>query len=239
MNNNAFVSDKNDVESLANGTTNGFVQQNGKSNANGVTGMESAESIAPQNSHQERENWGKSIEFLMSCIAMSVGLGNVWRFPFTALDNGGGAFLLPYLIVLFIIGRPLYYLEMVIGQFSSRNSINVYDISPFFRGKSCNTFKAAFFVWILIWVFFNFAGAGFGQLIAIFLLSTYYASIMALIGRYLFDSFQSPLPWTKCKESWANCIDPSGNITSGNFMSTLIANGSKPKLISSSEYYFK
>lgn len=146
MNNNAFVSDKNDVESLANGTTNGFVQQNGKSNANGVTGMESAESIAPQNSHQERENWGKSIEFLMSCIAMSVGLGNVWRFPFTALDNGGGAFLLPYLIVLFIIGRPLYYLEMVIGQFSSRNSINVYDISPFFRGKSCNTFKAAFFV---------------------------------------------------------------------------------------------
>lgn len=85
----------------------------------------------------ERENWGKGIEFLMSCIAMSVGLGNVWRFPFAALENGGGAFLLPYLIVLFVIGRPLYYLEMILGQFSSKNSINAYDISPIFRGEFC------------------------------------------------------------------------------------------------------
>lgn len=66
---------------------------------------------------------------------MSVGLGNVWRFPFTALENGGGAFLIPYLIVLSIIGRPLYYMEMIIGQFSSRGSIKVYDMVPALRGK--------------------------------------------------------------------------------------------------------
>lgn len=41
-------------------------------------------------SSKERGSWGNDIEFLMSCIAMSVGLGNVWRFPFTALENGGG-----------------------------------------------------------------------------------------------------------------------------------------------------
>lgn len=43
-----------------------------------------------ENSTENRENWGKGVEFLLSCIAMSVGLGNVWRFPFVALQNGGG-----------------------------------------------------------------------------------------------------------------------------------------------------
>lgn len=52
----------------------------------------------------ERTNWGNGLEFLMSCISVSVGLGNVWRFPFTAYENGGGAFLIPYIIVLFLIG---------------------------------------------------------------------------------------------------------------------------------------
>lgn len=65
---------------------------------------------------------------------MSVGLGNIWRFPFIALENGGGAFLIPYLIVLLIIGRPLYYMEMILGQFSSRSSIKVYDLVPALRG---------------------------------------------------------------------------------------------------------
>lgn len=113
---------------------------------------------------KERASWGNDVEFLMSCIAMSVGLGNIWRFPFTALENGGGkllvsdffrfflsqnedffqniftisivgAFLIPYIIVLLIIGRPLYYMEMLLGQFSSRSSIKVFDLAPALRGK--------------------------------------------------------------------------------------------------------
>lgn len=83
-----------------------------------------------------RDTWGKEIEFLLSCIAMSVGLGNVWRFPFIALDNGGGAFVIPYIIVLIIVGKPIYYLEMLLGQFSSRGSAKVYDMCPALRGKN-------------------------------------------------------------------------------------------------------
>lgn len=90
---------------------------------------------------------------------------------------------------------------------------------------------------------FHPKGAGVGQIVAIFLLSTYYASIMALIGRYLWDSFQSPLPWTICKETWANCVDPSGNVIGANASETILTvtkaaeNGTMR--ITSSEYYFK
>lgn len=83
-----------------------------------------------------RAQWGNSVEFLMSCIAMSVGLGNIWRFPFTAKENGGGAFLIPYIIVLTVIGRPLYYMEMVLGQFSSRGNVKMYEkLSPVLKSK--------------------------------------------------------------------------------------------------------
>ncbi|XP_037826008.1 sodium-dependent nutrient amino acid transporter 1 isoform X1 [Lucilia sericata] len=131
----------------------------------------------------ERDTWGKGIEFLLSCIAMSVGLGNVWRFPFTALDNGGGAFLIPYLVVLFLVGKPIYYLEMIIGQFSSRGSVKVFDLCPAMRG------------------------VGIGQIVSISMVTTYYVAIMGMTVRYLFESFKSPLPWTECRDSWnAVCV---------------------------------
>lgn len=71
----------------------------------------------------------------MSCIAMSVGLGNVWRFPFTAFKNGGGAFLIPYIVVLFLIGKPIYYMEMAMGQFVSGGPVKAWAVSPALKGK--------------------------------------------------------------------------------------------------------
>jgi len=90
--------------------------------------------VASESSGQ-RDQWSKGVEFLFSCIALSVGLGNVWRFPFIALENGGGAFLIPYVIVLLLIGRPVYYLEVIIGQFSSRGCIKAFDMAPIMKGK--------------------------------------------------------------------------------------------------------
>ncbi|KAL9916421.1 sodium-dependent nutrient amino acid transporter 1-like isoform 1-T1 [Glossina fuscipes fuscipes] len=138
----------------------------------------------------ERDTWGKGVEFLMSCIAMSVGLGNVWRFPFTALDNGGGAFLIPYLVVLFLVGKPIYYLEMIIGQFSSRGSVKVFDLCPAMRG------------------------VGIGQVVSISMVTTYYVAIMGMTLKYFIDSFYSPLPWSQCKDSWnAVCVASSDKNT--------------------------
>lgn len=95
-----------------------------------------------QENEDDRAQWGNGLEFLMSCIAMSVGLGNIWRFPFTAYENGGGAFLIPYIIILVIIGRPLYYLEMSLGQFCSRGNVKMFSsLSPAMTGKNHNIFK--------------------------------------------------------------------------------------------------
>ncbi|WP_026126559.1 sodium-dependent transporter [Nocardiopsis xinjiangensis] len=65
---------------------------------------------------QTREQWGTRAGFLMAAIGSAVGLGNIWRFPYVAYDNGGGAFLLPYLIALLSAGIPLLILEYTIGH---------------------------------------------------------------------------------------------------------------------------
>nr|XP_016946105.1 sodium-dependent nutrient amino acid transporter 1 [Drosophila suzukii] len=131
----------------------------------------------------ERTNWGNGLEFLMSCISVSVGLGNVWRFPFTAYENGGGAFLIPYIIVLFLIGKPMYYLEMIMGQFTSQGTVKIWSVVP------------------------SFVGVGYGQAFGTICIISYYSSLLALTLYYLFVSFQSELPWSYCRDEWTNCVN--------------------------------
>ncbi|EDW80128.2 uncharacterized protein Dwil_GK23734 [Drosophila willistoni] len=161
-----------------------------------------------------RDNWGSSLEFLMSCIALSVGLGNVWRFPFTALENGGGAFLVPYLVVLFLVGKPIYYMEMLLGQFSSRGVIGVFDFSPLMRG------------------------VGYAQLFALGVLATYYASVMALTLRYFFDSFAIELPWSYCRPEWLSegCVNASSSVDA---LSDLAKQPSNITLTTSTKFYLE
>ncbi|CAG0900962.1 unnamed protein product [Darwinula stevensoni] len=82
------------------------------------TSYESAIRRPSQVSVSPRGNWGSKWEFLLSCIGLSVGIGNVWRFPYLAYQNGGGAFLIPYLIMLVLAGKPMYFMELAFGQFA-------------------------------------------------------------------------------------------------------------------------
>jgi NSS family neurotransmitter:Na+ symporter len=62
------------------------------------------------------EQWSSRTAFLLSAIGFAVGLGNIWRFPYIAGENGGGAFVLIYLLVVFSIGAPLVAAELLIGR---------------------------------------------------------------------------------------------------------------------------
>ncbi|MBT1018566.1 sodium-dependent transporter [Canibacter sp. lx-72] len=64
----------------------------------------------------QRVSWTGQYGFLMAAIGAAVGLGNIWRFPGIAYNNGGGAFLLPYLVSLLCIGLPILLLEYALGH---------------------------------------------------------------------------------------------------------------------------
>lgn len=65
---------------------------------------------------EERETWGSRAGFIFAAIGSAIGLGNIWRYPYIAYDNGGGAFLIPYLFALLTAGIPILILEYAIGQ---------------------------------------------------------------------------------------------------------------------------
>ncbi|XP_033168882.1 sodium-dependent nutrient amino acid transporter 1 [Drosophila mauritiana] len=205
----------------SNGSPNG--------NGNGATNAALTEKTDAEKPKAERTNWGNGLEFLMSCISVSVGLGNVWRFPFTAYENGGGAFLIPYIIVLFLIGKPMYYLEMIMGQFTSQGTVKIWSVVP------------------------GFVGVGYGQAFGTICIISYYSSLLALTLYYLVVSFQSELPWSYCRDEWTNCVNSRpqeyvDNLLTGVSLANesarnlsgigLVANNETEKLQSSSELYF-
>ncbi|CAD5207537.1 unnamed protein product [Bursaphelenchus okinawaensis] len=83
----------------------------------------------------KRQTWSNGIQFLLTCISFAVGLGNIWRFPALVYENGGGTFLIPYICCSMIIGFPVLYLELSLGQFARKGPSVVYGkIKPFFHG---------------------------------------------------------------------------------------------------------
>lgn len=69
-----------------------------------------------------KESWASHHGFLLAALGASVGLGNVWRFSYVAGENGGGAFLLVYLLMVLLIGVPLLLGELALGRASQRES---------------------------------------------------------------------------------------------------------------------
>ncbi|XP_050717625.1 sodium-dependent dopamine transporter-like isoform X2 [Eriocheir sinensis] len=125
-----------------------------------------------------RESWGKSMDFLLSIIGFAVDLANVWRFPFLCYRNGGGAFLLPYFLITVFGALPLFFMELVLGQYNRQGPITVWKICPFFRGVGYCAVLVAYFV------------------------SFYYNVIIAWSIYFVYASFSFTLPWTSCNNTW-------------------------------------
>ncbi|KAK3106826.1 hypothetical protein FSP39_000767 [Pinctada imbricata] len=126
----------------------------------------------------ERGNWSRKMDFVLSCLSYAVGLGNVWRFPYVCYRNGAGAFLIPFIVMLFITGIPLVFLELSFGQFASSGVVSIWKASPIFQG------------------------VGWAMFIVSVLICIYYNMIIAYTLYYLFASFAAVLPWNECG-SWA------------------------------------
>ncbi|GIY22085.1 sodium- and chloride-dependent glycine transporter 1 [Caerostris darwini] len=131
--------------------------------------------------NKERGNWSNGAEFLLSCLSYAVGLGNIWRFPYLCYRNGGGAFLIPYAIMLVFVGLPLFFMELSFGQYASEGPITIWKISPLFQGL------------------------GYAMFLMSTLVGIYYNMILAWALFYLISSLRSILPWSSC-DNWWNTV---------------------------------
>ena len=66
--------------------------------------------------HKEHENWSSRVTFLLAAIGAAVGLGNIWKFPYITGQNGGGAFVLIYLLAVLFVATPILIAEIAVGR---------------------------------------------------------------------------------------------------------------------------
>lgn len=71
----------------------------------------------------ERKGFSSNAGMVMAAVGSAVGLGNIWRFPYIVGTNGGGAFLLVYIIICIVIGIPLLMSEILIGRRAKSDSV--------------------------------------------------------------------------------------------------------------------
>lgn len=112
-----------------------------------------------------RETFSRRSVFVFAAIGSAVGLGNIWRFPFVAYDNGGGAFLIPYLVALLSAGLPLLFFDYAIGHR--------------FRGSAPLSFRRmSRFAEPIGWI----------QVLVAFVIAVYYAVIIGWAAAYAWFS---------------------------------------------------
>ena len=76
---------------------------------------------------QNRGTWSSRFGFLMAAVGSAVGLGNLWKFPYLAGQNGGGAFVLVYILLVVLLGFTLMLAEMTIGRHANSDAFGSYN----------------------------------------------------------------------------------------------------------------
>lgn len=138
--------------------------------------------LSETSTSEARLKWGKKMDFLLSIIGFAVDLANIWRFPYLVYKNGGGVFLIPYVIMLIFGGIPLFFLELCLGQFVKKGPITVWN-------KICPSMK----------------GVGYCSILVSWYVSFYYNVLIAWSVYFIYRSllsFGDKLPWEDCDNSW-------------------------------------
>jgi neurotransmitter:Na+ symporter, NSS family len=121
-----------------------------------------------------REQWGSRFGFIMAAAGSAVGLGNVWRFPYVAGENGGSAFVLVYLGIVLVFGLSLVMAEMLLGRTTQRNPVGA------FRSLGGR----------------HWAGAGFLGVITGFVILSFYVVVAGWTLAYLYFTLSGGLQTT-------------------------------------------
>jgi len=126
---------------------------------------------------EQRESWGTRGGFVLAAIGSAVGLGNLWGFPYKLYSYGGGAFLIPYIIALLVVGIPIMILEFSIGHYTQRAAPDAFK-----RGHR------------------RFEMVGWWGIVLAFVIVTYYPVILAYCFSFLWYSIVGifnggELPW--------------------------------------------
>ncbi|WP_310929423.1 sodium-dependent transporter [Halogeometricum luteum] len=82
--------------------------------------------MADSEARTAREEWGSRFGFLMAMLGAMVGAGNIWRMPFTTGQNGGGAFLVAYILLLYVIAVPGLMAETMVGRYTNHGVIGAF-----------------------------------------------------------------------------------------------------------------
>ncbi|XP_069120159.1 sodium- and chloride-dependent GABA transporter 2-like [Argopecten irradians] len=128
--------------------------------------------------HIKKEQWSRKLDYMLTILGYLVGFGNIWRFPYICMKNGGGAFLIPYVIALFLMVIPVYFLEVSLGQFTGKSFKDVWSYCPLLKGL------------------------GVGLQVMLVLGISYYIMLLAWVMYYVYFSFLNPLPWSTCDNEW-------------------------------------
>ena len=142
------------------------------------TEEEESEQNSEETSNSEaREQFDSKWYFLLVCVGFAVGLGNVLRFPYLMYRNGGGAFFIPYLGTIGLLGFPLVLYELLLGQTFLVGPVQLFQqIIPNENSR--------------------FGGLGLASIITLTMVQMYYAVLLGWSGVFFFHSFHfDELPW--------------------------------------------
>nr|XP_039263525.1 sodium- and chloride-dependent GABA transporter 2-like [Styela clava] len=146
-----------------------------------------------------RQTWSKVFDFALNLFGMSIGPGNVWRFPYLCYKNGGGVFLIAYFTLLVLVVIPMIILEVSIGQYTAVSVVKAWKLLPVMRG------------------------IGYSGPVIMFFCNVYYPVLLAWALRWFVAGFSTDMPWLKCNNTWntENCIPLAADNLKENFSSVV------------------